>query len=312
PGQQRPTSYEVLYSPSADRHYFACRLVRLLSLGAVSSTEHGYEAEFRRRQVEFLTCLLNPRSETATYDLRIMSSPDPLVPTRGTTTLTILCRMDQIAAEQAGQAASEFENLLTAYFEEYEFALARAEEVKRLLAPFPIHYQVGITRRCGRETLDTLRSGGRAPGRIGFGVYSPKAPSPSGEPDSLFHIYPFMAPTTAPVSFFKLLLLERSPVAVSVRLRPTVLTRQEEAILERQIALCERYAQVGLGQIPEELSSLYPTLQQQARAYQQFQQRMLFGLRDNAAIMTITIASECPVSQVLQDTVGSMITQPAG
>lgn len=312
PEQQRPTPYEVLYSPSSDRHYFACRLARLLSLAAISSAKQDYEADLCRRQVEFLTCLVNPRSESVTYDLRMISSPDALAPARGVTTLAILCRTDQITKDQAQQAAFDFENLLAAYFEEYEFRLVKAEEVKWLLAPFPIRHQVALTRRCGRETLDTLRSGARVSPRVGFGVPSSKAPSPSAGAESLFHIYPFLSSAAAPLALFKLMLLEGAPVAISFRLRPTALTPEEERILEQQIAICERYAQVGLGQIPEELSALRPTLQQQARAYQQFQERMLCGLRDNAAIMTIAIASAASISQVLRDVVGAMITQPAG
>lgn len=82
--------------------------------------------------------------------------------------------------------------------------------------------------------------------------------------------------------------------------------------MERQIAACERYAQTTLGLIPEDLSSLQPTLQEQARMYQRYQLRMLHGLRDDAALMTVEIASTAPISHVVADAVGALLTEPAG
>jgi len=102
------------------------------------------------------------------------------------------------------------------------------------------------------------------------------------------------------------------PACVSIRLRPAALTPVEETFLEAQIAWCERYSQVGMGQAPDDLSALRPTLRQQAQLLENCQQRMLFGLRDNAALMTIEIASPEAVPPPLVDLLGSLVTAPAG
>jgi hypothetical protein len=57
---------------------------------------------------------------------------------------------------------------------------------------------------------------------------------------------------------------------------------------------------------------LQPTLQEQARLYQQHQTRLLFGLKDNAAVMTLEAASPHPLSLPVLDLLGTVVTEPAG
>jgi hypothetical protein len=308
-----------LYSVGETRHYFACRLRHLLSLTALGGQDQGfvdrYPVDLRRRQVELLNCLINPGDERFTYEIRILSSPDVSLYTRGRITVAILCRVDGLGPEEAGGCAGEFLRLLEASFDEYEFEAATAEEIMLLLSPFPIGHLAYITRRCAREALDTLRGGDRRQRRIGFPAdaepHSGAGPRSDGR---VLHIFPYLPPSSPFNGLFKLMLLEPAPVAVSYRLRPTALTPDEERFLERQIAICERSAQVGLGPVTalEDLSALQPTLQEQARAYQRYQSRMLHGLRDNAALVTVEIASTAPISHVIADAVGGLVTSPAG
>ena len=304
-----------IWSASKTRHYFACRLRHLLSLTALGMRDERfaerYATDLQRRQVEFLGCLTNPQDERFTYDLRIISQPDPHLYTRGRITLAILCRADDVSVEDARGCADELLRLLRATFEEYEFALAPPEEVRFLLAPLPMNHLATVTRRCSREALDTLKSGERRPKRIGFSTDG-QLDAPRPAEDTILHVSPYLRVSAAYGSLFKLLLLDPSPVVVSCRLRPTTLKAEEERFLEEQIARCERYAQIGLGQIPENLSSLQPTLRDQAKVYQYYQARMLYGLKDNAALMTVEIASPGPISHTVTDAVGALVTGPAG
>jgi len=86
----------------------------------------------------------------------------------------------------------------------------------------------------------------------------------------------------------------------------------EEEFLEDQITQCERAVQTGLRGTPEDLSLLRPTLHEQARAYQRFQTRFLFGLKDNAALMALEIASPDQIPIPLVDALGNLMTEPAG
>ncbi|MGH7964908.1 MAG: hypothetical protein ACRERD_24355, partial [Candidatus Binatia bacterium] len=300
----------ILYSQGVGQHYFACRLRHISTLAALGVSPEHYAAERPRRQTEFLTCLLNPGNDRLTYDLRLISQPDPSAPARGRLTIALLCRMDGVAAEEAHRYASHLLHLLEACFDEYAFELAGAEEVQALLRPFALRYLVAITRRAGLERLDTLKGEQRLK-RLGFTrVASP--PESGLSPSTLFHLFPYL-PTQAPfTNLFKLLLLEPAPVAISCRLQPTLLASAEAAFLEEQIARCERAAQAELRDLPQDLASLQPTLKEQAKLYQQYQARLLFGLKDNAALMTLEVASLNPIPVPVVDVLGALVTEPAG
>jgi tRNA isopentenyl-2-thiomethyl-A-37 hydroxylase MiaE len=295
--------------------YFACRLRWMLSSSALGwagqQPADRSMGDLGRRQVEFLTCLMNPRDERFTYDLRILSQPDPDRYARGRITLAIIGRVEDEDRAVGRRHGEEVLRLLRAWFPEYEFELVAEHDVGKLLAPFRIEHLVAITRRCARPALDTLRGGRTRARRIGFATEESGAATVE-HGNSVLHIFPYVPPAGRFNALFKLLLLEPRPVAISCRLRPSALLPEEEAFLEAQIATCERYAQSTLRATPDDLSSLQPTLQEQARYYQRYLSRMLYGLKDNAAVMTVEIASSGPISNAVADAVGALLTVPAG
>jgi len=162
------------------------------------------------------------------------------------------------------------------------------------------------------ESLDTLRSG-RERKVLGYRTLEESnAVAPSQLAATVFHVFPFLATIPDYKGMFNLLLLQREPVVISIRLRPTALNTDEELFVEEQIAACERYGQISLGQAPEDAEILMPTLREQARMYQQFQTKMLFGLRDSAALMTVDVASPGKIPRTISDRVGEVLTLPAG
>ena len=268
--------------------------------------------DFHQRAVNFLTCLVKPRDEHFTYDLRIISQPDAEAYNRGKVTLALLCRTGDVPLPESLSGAKELCKFAESCFSEYEFELGSPEHVRSLLCPFSICHVIGIGRRCSKEALDTLRSGKRLQKSLGFAEARDSATEGSMEGETILHAFPFI-PRGAPLNgFFKLILLQSSPVALSCRFRPTSLQPSEERFLEGQIAACERYAQVSIGQIPNRIQALYPTLREQARKYEQYQSRLLFGLSDNAALMTVEIASPDPVPPTVIDAAGSLLSEPAG
>lgn len=294
-----------------ERHYFACELTSFLTRSVLGLEEDRYSELHRRRHVDLLTCLINPRDSRFTYDLRIISEPDPDLYTRGRISIAILGRIDGGTAKAAGIYAGQFLRLLESLFDEYEFALADQGRVSFLLSPFAIASICSISRRRAAATLDTLGTRSvrivRPPG-FGTPVTSPGL----GVAETVLHIFPYLPTTGSFHSFCKLLLLEPAPVAVSCRLKPSSMTEEEEKLLERNIGVCERYAQAQVGTIRDDLSGMRPTLQEQARTHQGYLSRMLQGLRDNTALMTVEIASPAPVSTLVVNALGNLITQPAG
>lgn len=307
PASRNPNSVVLSHD---DRHYFACELTSLVTLSVLGLEETQYLPAHRQHHVDFLTCLINPSDARYTYDLRIISDPDPEVYTRGRLTVAILGRIDGGGAEAAAVHARQFLRLLASSFDEYEFELAEPDRVSHLLAPFEITGLAAITRRSTRATLDTLiRREAKAKPR---GFTNPGTPSYGPVAPDILHIFPYI-PTSRPFDgFCKLLLLEPAPIAVSCRLQPSRMTAEEEAFLEGQIAACEGYAQAQIGAIPDDIASLRPTLHEHARDHQRYLSRMLEGLRDNATLLTVEIASSEPISSHVVNVLGNLITQPAG
>ena len=300
---------DAILSLAPDRHIFACRLTEMK---LILQEPEAYAASLLQRQTEFVTCLINSRNERLSYDLRFISQQDTQTFSYRDITTAFLCRMDGVGVDEACRYAGDFLNLVRSTLEEYEFVLEDAGGVKALLAPFEAREIVQIKRRASMETLDTLRSGKE---RRVLGYAQPAcldAAQPSQQIAAIFHIFPFLATRPDYAGLFKLLLLHPEPIAISVRLRPTALSTDEELFLEDEIAACERYGQISLGQAPDNAEVLKPTLHEQARMYQLYQTRMLFGLRDNAALMTVDIASPGRVPAVISDRFGSIITSPAG
>src|SRR5438034_1219170 len=304
----------------AGRYYFACRVGHVLSIDALGVQAERYARDYPRRQIEFLNCLINPQDERLTFDLRFICQPDSTLHTRGRISIALLVRLDGGTAAAAERYAVSVLHLLQAIFDEYAFEPTPQADLEALLTPFPVRQVVGISRRAGWELLDTLRPGTRRSKRLGF-VAQPVGPLAVPDPlkspvrrssDTVFHVFPFI-PTHAPfTTLFKLMLLEAAPTAVSCRMRPTTVRLEEEAWIEEEIARCERAAQTGLRSGPDDLHSLRPTLQEQAREYERCLSRFLFGLEDNAALMTLEVASPVEIPVPLLDALGGLVTEPAG
>jgi len=112
-------------------------------------------------------------------------------------------------------------------------------------------------------------------------------------------------------NLFGRLLLHPSPLLPSPHLRPTRLTPEEDAFFERQIARCEEYAQRHLAGFSKDVPSLRPTLPQQAHLHEQRLIRTWCALSDDAACLTVDIASPEAIPENLASSVGYFISEPA-
>ncbi len=301
----------TILSRDETRHYFAWRIDRFVTLGALAGEHRQYEQEFVQRSVELVSCLVNGRSEEMTFDLRTICRPDEQVPARGTITMALLGRVDGVSVGRAEEVARAIGTLLIAEFDEFDFAAASEKEVGQLLDPFPIKHVTGISRRCAWQFLDSLgRSSARAP--IGFVGESDevRAAAALGPAPGVLHIYPFKPAFSRADRLFTALLRQRVPVLISCRLRPTALLRDEEAILEEQIATCESYSQVSVGS--GDPSAVRPTLQQRARVHLVHLLRTLQALKDDAAVMVTEIASSEPIEGPLANLVAHHLTEASG
>lgn len=293
---------------------FGFRVARFVVANAIPEPLGGAGPRGRetlpRRESEFVSCLINGADERLTFDLRMVSQPNPANPAAGKVAVGILARARDLSVHDTELYGLTLGNLLQALFPELEFAPMSEGEVHFFLRPFVVRHGILITRRWGWQPLDSLRGGSRQKPPIGFGEQKAGDP-PSRSRSAVFHVFSFSSAFAAMDGFFRLLLMHPWPCLASVRLRPTRLYRGEEAFLEGEIALCERFAQVSLDRVPEEVRLLQPTLQQRARLHQDRLLGKLYALKDDACLMSIELLSPNPVPQLLADAWGHLITRPA-
>jgi hypothetical protein len=295
---------------------FALRVARVATMTALGITDEHYYERLLARQNDWLTCLINAGDENVTYDLRYISQPHPEIYTRGQLKVVLMCRLKGVTGEQAREFAFDLHRLCAASFEdEYEFELvSEPTELAVLRCPFPIKALTEITRRAEMMTLDTLRR--VAPkSSPGFKAANEEytIDTDASKERNIYHLYSYLLNNAPPILLLRLLLMQSMPLMLSFRLRPTALTQDEQLFLESQIARCERYAQLSLGQAGENIESLFPTLQQQARTLQRHFHRTLYALKDNAALLRVEVASAAVrVPQGVVDALGGQLTLPAG
>lgn len=205
--QSAPSSEKASHIyKSEDSHYFACRLTEFISPAALGVQLQTYLEDNRRRQLDLLNCLMNPRDERFTYDLRIISQPDHSRHSPGFINVVLLCRMTGFSPEETERHAQQIIHFLEASFEDYTFDLVPAAEMPRLLKPFDYLHVTEITRRCELSRLDTLQTKTRR-GRMGF--TSPEEPPPAAEShgNAIVHLYPYLMTSDWFDRLFMLLLL---------------------------------------------------------------------------------------------------------
>lgn len=309
-------SLEMAKKPDSGPSIFGIELSCFVSLSALGiQDESRYTAALERRQVDFITALTNGANERCTFEIRLISEPAPTLPSRGRVRVFVLCRLDDRSPEAIAWYAEAFLRMLATRFPEYEPEPVPDGDLAAVLQPFQMAAVVEVARRLGREELNTLRPASPSNRQVGFVEQAGGDGSSGVHPSdgSIVHLFPFVRNGAPLNGLFRLLLAERNAIAIGIRLQPAELSPVEGAFLERLIAECERHGQVGLGApMAESLSALYPTLRTKALAHQHHLSRLLFGLRDNAALMTIHVASAGPLSPFVPETLAGLITQPAG
>ncbi|MDP2209734.1 MAG: type IV secretion system DNA-binding domain-containing protein [Bacteroidota bacterium] len=291
-----------------DSFYFCCELSYMISRSTLEIPAEKYTQLHFHHQIDFLNCLINPLDDKIIYDMRIISQPDPLLYTRGRIVIGIVCRMIESSDEKAARYAKQLLNMIDSTFEEHKFRLADSEKIQFYLNPFKVKYSTEIKRRCDILSLDSLKQKKQ---RMGFSSVDNQKKNKKLQ-DSITYIYPYHRSEGNYEHLFKLLLHEPDPVLISCTLQPTKLPNEVAQFLEGQIIACERFAQIGIDRALDDLQNLYPTLQEQARTYQRHLTKLLFGLRDNSALMQVQVAAENEISNQIIDTLAAIITEPAG
>ena len=296
----------------ANIQWFGIRLRSVLALSSFQDSRGNYRDEHAQKHARFLACLLNPGDERATYELRFIARQQE-DGHRDVIEVALLVGVGGLDPAASRAFAQDRLRLMQAIFDEYKFDLVEGEHVEHLLQPFRPHARALVGRRSGLEDLETLRAA-PLPGRpIGFtGEAQEPAAAKPPERASVFHVFPFVQRWNGFDDLFRLMLSQDCDLAICFRLSPTRLRDEEEAFLENQIELCERYLQVPPRDLHGEVEAVHATLRRQANELQGHLIRQLRGLKDDAGVLTISVVADAEPPASVVEALGSLISAPAG
>lgn len=283
-------------------YFFAIKLNRISLATAIRSQSDSYDADFWRRQMDWLNCLINAGSELFSYDLRIFAEPDLVNYVEGKIEIYLLGKIKTKDLTIAEAHAVEVLHLCETYFEdEYEFSpVEKRRELNSLRMPFKISEAASVVKRSEIVRLDFLL--GAATRSMGF---KSKLQQKEHQQQRILHVYPFIPSMAGMENLLKLMLHQSHRTAISFRILPTSLREAEKSALIKQISYCENY----LGSVPTHNDEKERfSLQTQAELLRSHLTSSLGKLKDNAALMTVEMASEGRLPQTLIDVLGSYLT----
>lgn len=298
---------DSIYKPNAKTFIFGSKIGSIISLSVLKVNEEWYLNNFKKRLSSFTTSLINNTEFDVTFDYRIVVSPQNDHYSYGTCEFYLLCKLENSNSQNAKTFQKGLDILFSTTFQEYEICPIQSEDIKKILNKFPIKQLYQITRRFTKESLHSLVGK-----RDSIGFIPNKIISSRKNISTIDYIFPFLYYIKHLHHLLILLLKQNSGIVISCRFSPTVITDIEEQFLEKQISICERFGEFGSKDFPDDISSVQTTLQEQAKVYQQHLTKNLYGMLDNCCVMVLEIAVQKKVSHFIIDSIGSLITEPAG
>ena len=307
---QHPHNRAAVLSRNGD-YYLGFLLKCIVSPKLFGVTPEKYSANLHTREIDFLNCLVRQNSENLTFEIRIISKPDPENYTRGKITVCLLCKLESSTQIQAEEHASHLHIMLKSYFSDYEFDRMSVRQVRLMLSPFKFLFISEIIRRHDCISLDTIKEN-QSKKEFGFTHQAGSSfPIPQLN-KSIPYIYPFQYSGKSFEYLLNALLRESHPIMLSCTLQPAILEGGMKSFLEDQIDLCEKFAQVGVASTALDVERLQPTLLEHSRTVQRELIKRLSCLKDTSAYMQIRIAAPTNLSSFISNLLGTLITESPG
>ncbi|ODT03819.1 MAG: hypothetical protein ABS52_07785 [Gemmatimonadetes bacterium SCN 70-22] len=272
-----------------------------------------YAVDLQQRKRDFLSALLAAGGDTATYDVRVIGAPDPANPSAGEVALALLIRLDGTSAAQSEGHARECLRLLQATFPEGEWELVGATEALAIARPFEPNDIVRIGRRVELVSPDSLRHPRTRPPVTGFEDDARRDSTHARRAsDRIAQVMPFLADADALANICRVLLLEQTPLALSLRFRATTATAEELSLAETQVVTCERMMQIDPGDTSRDPENQHPVLRHLLGVLLEQQTRRLLGLRAGVCLVQIEIASPSEVPALALAAIATALSTPEG
>ena len=282
----------------------------ILLLSCPSSRLHdmhvnGFPLSFLTHQIDLINSLYQA-DHAPTYGIRFISHPNPVSFSGGRIDLCLFCKITGASASSARHDAEEHaEQLLLQLcgrLQDYVWNIVTdREEFLKLWNPFDWSEAniVEIRRREELVALDTIRESRG----LGFARSRTTQTTRSGHP--VYYVHPFLPHPGQIERLLRIMLLHNTPLAYTACLKPSVLSKQEEQAMQREIARCEGYQ-------PDPAPNLQRIQEQRANMISQGLLTQMLKLQDAPFLMTVSLASPGPISRTLAAAAGVAVSASVG
>lgn len=299
-----------IYSSNAFS-YFA---IKLVSIEGIFSNEQNKIyvqklEENRNKHIKLINALIGEKDERLTYEIRYVCNAIKENQMLRKIDIYFICQLKNFTQDEVTKHLVTIYQILDATFDEYNFELLDSGQVKNLIMKKEPKFIYSYTRRVIIDRLDTLETGINVK-NIGFSEHIPENINDNYE-QSITYLFPYNYSIYKGEKFFADLSFHGiNYFIIRVKIKPALVSREEENFIEQQIIKCEKFAQISLSSSITETEKIYPTLQKLARDYQNSLLNFLFGLKKNTALMTIEIESEEKLPEVYLHTLGPYFSSP--
>lgn len=276
--------------------YFDFFIIRISSF-FVSNNEISNSdlSSYSQRQKSWIDSFIMKKDNRFRYEIRIISTPSIALRSKNLIEFYIILRSEKIEKKEFIEYSKDFFTLTEKLFPEFELEIVDRSHYSQILKPFDINYSAQLKRSLELIDLDTI-SQKPAPD-LGFSKIH-ESRNKSNDLSKVIHIPSLMKSRNVFNTFIHQLSEEKSRYIFSILLMPieTNLTLLE--LINKQILICERFAQLQITSSSDP-TQLYPSLKEQAKYYQSFQNEFASTLKDNPLLFQLKVGSSNPLSHII-------------
>lgn len=270
------------------------------------SDRDALDEEFGRRRRSLLRGLFALNGSGATIDFRLIAAPDPVQPSRGRVDTVIVVRVENVEAKAAYEGSQQLRELAIAAFPECDWEIIPAERIPDVLRPFDIRHIVRIARRA-----QVIGSGAFVQQNTAVRGFASELESGRDALAGVTHVAPFTNSLGDVASFCRLVILSRSPVALSVRLRPRALGDRARRHLDQLLADC-RAMRDWADRVAPDGEEDWTALRDLAGVVSDHIMERRVALQHGAVSARIELASPDPIPGGVVAAAGELFTGPPG
>ncbi|HED36954.1 MAG TPA: DUF87 domain-containing protein, partial [Ignavibacteria bacterium] len=261
--------------------------------------------EIYYRQLSWIKSIIIKKDKRISYEIRIIYNPDIDSQIKNEINFYIIIRSGKIGKKQFINYCKNFYDLAVNNYSNYDFEIIDSNNSDIVFNPFDVNFVSEIKRQSEIIKLDTIEE--KPVKKFGL-VSNNKEDGTNSSQSQIYHVAPFPIGKNFANTFFKQLSVSDSKYIFSITLQPIDPNKELVDLINKQIIICEKFAQLNLSQ-SSDVNELFPALREKARYYQTFQNNILKSINENPLLLQIIVGSNNPLSEILVNLFISYLTE---